>query len=240
MERDVFIRNFREAFGDNAELPVGFWYSDQPVGRTEKINGCFFKSLTALLEGEPVSLSGEAVGCMGGRLYTGFGSMHERIPEFVSLKERYKKTPEMVKEFIDKLNVPLAEKTYLNLARIDRLEGFDQLEGVVFFATPDVLSGLTTWAFFDNNSDDAVTARFGSGCSAIFSETVVENRKNGRRTFLGLFDPSARPFVEPDVLSFAIPLSRFREMYHTMRACCLFDTRAWSKIRERIEGEDII
>lgn len=38
-----------------------------------------------------------------------------------------------------------------------------------------------------------------------------------------------------DILSFMIPLSRFREMYDTMRSCCLFDTHAWEKVKARME-----
>ena len=42
-----FIRDFREAFGQKAALPLLFGYSDQPVAATEKIGGCFFKGLQA-------------------------------------------------------------------------------------------------------------------------------------------------------------------------------------------------
>ena len=51
---------------------------------------------------------------MGGKFYTGFSEMHERIPNFVSLKEKYKKTPEMVIDFIQKMKVPSTDKIYLN------------------------------------------------------------------------------------------------------------------------------
>lgn len=71
----------------------------------------------------------------------------------------------------------------------------------------------------------------------IFTEIIVENSKNGRRTFLGFFDPSVRRYIEPDILSFAIPMSRFKEMYYTMRKSCLFDTPAWNRIRNRINVE---
>ena len=37
---------------------------------------------------------------------------------------------------------------YLNFARMDKVENFDNLEGILFLATPDMLSGLATWAFF--------------------------------------------------------------------------------------------
>lgn len=43
MEVHTFIRNYREAFGEAAELPILFWYSDEPVEEADKINGCFLK-----------------------------------------------------------------------------------------------------------------------------------------------------------------------------------------------------
>lgn len=239
MKISTFIANFREAFGEAVALPLVFWYSDIPVANgTEKINGCFFHELEKLQKGEALSLNAEVLGCVGGQLYTGFSGMSERTPRFVSLKEKYKKTPEMVVDFVQNMGIPLTDKRFLNVTRIDQIGSFEGILGLIFFAAPDVLSGLTTWAFFDNNADDAVTAKFGSGCSSIFTEAVVENLKNGRRTFLGLFDPSVRHYVASDMLSFAIPMSRFKEMYHTMRECSLFDTPAWGRVRNRINAEE--
>ena len=74
----------------------------------------------------------------------------------------------------------------------------------------------------------------GSGCSTVVSQAVRENRNGGRRCFLGLFDPSVRPWVGADELCFVIPMSRFAGMCGTMRASCLFGTHAWDKVRERI------
>lgn len=234
MEIRTFIENYREAFGSKAELPLVFWYSNQVVAETAKINGCLFKCMDEVRAGSPVSLHATNIGCGGGQFYTGFIDFPDRIPSFVSLKERYKQTPEMVSEFVRELGVPRATKEYLHFARIDKVDSFDGLEGVLFLATPDMLSGLTTWAFFDNNAVDAVSTIFGSGCSAVVAQAVVENRKQGRRTFLGFFDPSVRPYFEPDILSFVIPMVRFKEMYHTMTDSCLFGTHAWGKIQARM------
>ena len=57
-----------------------------------------------------------------------------------------------------------------------------------------------------------------------------------RRTFLGMFDPSARPLVPKNELSFAVPMSRFREMLATMPNSALFE-HAFSVVRKRINGE---
>lgn len=235
MDTKTFIANYKEAFGKAAELPVAFWYSDELGSQTEKINGCFFKEMKKVRDGQAISLNADVIGCGGGKFYTGFTDMPEHVPTFVSIKERYKQTPEMVREYVDHLGVPCAVCKYLHFARIDMVDTLEHVEGILFFATPDVLSGLVTWACFDNNSDDAVVTRFGSGCSATVTQTILENRKGGRSTFIGFFDPSVRPYFEPDVLSYAIPMSRFKEMYQTMRGSCLFDTHAWAKIRERIQ-----
>ena len=197
-----FIQNFREAFGQKATLPLLFGYSNQPVADTERINGCFFKGLQAAREGAPVSLSAEVIACGGGKLYTGFTDMPERVPGFV---------------------------------RIDKTESFDGFEGIMFYATPDMLSGLCGWAFFDTNATDAVVTRFGSGCSSVVSMTIVENARQGQRCFMGLLDPSVRPYVGTNELSFTIPMSRFKSMMETMKECFLFDSHAWKKVKARLE-----
>jgi len=109
---------------------------------------------------------------------------------------------------------------------IDQLSDWEGIEAVVFFATPDILSGLCTWALFDNDAEDAIVTKFAS----------VENRKGGRSCFLGMFDPSARPLVPKNELSFAIPMSRFKEMLTTMPDSALYQ-KAFSVVRRRINGE---
>lgn len=103
MDIDTFINNYREAFGQQTELPIAFWYSDRPEAPTEKVSGCFFKSMAQVRSGKTISLNAETIGCGGGKFYTGFTDMPEHVPGFVSLKEKYKKTPEMVVNFIQEI-----------------------------------------------------------------------------------------------------------------------------------------
>ena len=146
MEIKKFIENYREAFGEYAELPIVFWYSDILENETVKVNGCFFKSMSKVREGNTISLNAETIGCGGGKFYTGFTDMPEHVPTFVSLKERYKQTPEMVKSFIEQLGVPRAEKEYLHFARIDKVEitvSSLLLSKKAQVVSPDNISGLT-------------------------------------------------------------------------------------------------
>ena len=104
----------------------------------------------------------------------------------------------------------------------------------MFYATPDMLSGLCGWAFFDTNAADAVVTQFGSGCSSVVSMTIVENARKGQRCFMGLLDPSVRPYVGTNELSFTIPMSRFKSMTKTMKECFLFDSHAWKKVKASV------
>ena len=110
MDIQTFINNYYEAFSLKAELPIAFWYSDSLLGELKQTQGCLFKALPAIRQGEIIR--------------------------------------------------------YLHFARIDRLTSFEKVEGLLFLATPDILSGLITWTFFDNNNPDAVSTPFGSGCSS--------------------------------------------------------------------------
>ena len=65
MEIKKFIENYREAFGEYAELPIVFWYSDILENETVKVNGCFFKSMSKVREGNTISLNAETIGCGG-------------------------------------------------------------------------------------------------------------------------------------------------------------------------------
>ena len=87
MEINTFINNYREAFGEVAELPIVFWYSDEKIADTQKIGGCFFKGMKTVRDGGAISLNAENIGCGGGKFYTGFTEMPENVPNFVSLKE---------------------------------------------------------------------------------------------------------------------------------------------------------
>ncbi|HEY4788927.1 MAG TPA: DUF169 domain-containing protein [Bacteroidales bacterium] len=238
MDKNYFIENYRNAFG-NYELPIAIWYSEEPAVPTEKTTGCFIKYLKPAREGQIVSLSLETITCMGGKTYTGLSAPFPQIPKFVSEKELYKRTPELVSDFINDLNMPSKIGQFINFASIERIDNFENIEGLIFFATPDVLTGLVSWAMFDTNQVDAVSVPFGSGCSSTVSQVVVENKNNGNRVFIGFFDPSVRPQVEPNILSFAIPMSRFKKMYYTFNESCLSGSRAWSKVKERIEVNGI-
>ena len=233
MTVNEFIERYRDAFGDAAPMPIAFGYSDNVVSEIKRVPKCMIGTISNVRHGESLTLTEENVICGGGGLYTAFREMPERVPMFVSEVEHYKQSKEMVIDYVNNLHIQITNKPYLNFVRIDKLKNWDEAETILFFATPDILSGLCTWAFYDNNSSNAVTTQFASGCAAIVSFAINENRKNGNRCFLGMLDPSARPLVPENELTFTIPMCRFKRMLETMNDSALFQ-KAFSIIKKRI------
>ena len=236
MTPQEFILKFREAFGEAAPLPIAFWYDDTAANPESRVPRCMIGVIRKVCNGNKLTLTSENVQCPGGALYAAFRPMPEQIAFFVSQIERYKQTPEQMYAYVESLGIEMTDKPYLNFVRIDQLSDWEGIEAVVFFATPDILSGLCTWALFDNDAEDAIVTKFASGCAAVITFATVENRKGGRSCFLGMFDPSARPLVPKNELSFAIPMSRFKEMLTTMPDSALYQ-KAFSVVRRRINGE---
>lgn len=237
MNLTAFIENYREIFSENTKLPLGFWYSDQPaaIGQ-DKLSGCMFKYLPDLYEGKTISLSQKETPaiCSGAIGYLGFKEFNRKSAEFVSLCEKFIRTPEMFFEHAESFPVEASSKPYLNLARIDKISDAEVIEGICFIVNPDVLSGLISWIFLDDYSENAIITKFGSGCGNLITTTVHENKIKGKRSFLGGFDPSLRPHVQPDELTLSIPMSHFKNLLVTIQDSCLSGTREWNIIHDRI------
>jgi hypothetical protein len=183
------------------------------------------------------------VGCPGGKRYLGFAE--NLMPDFEYFLscgipgklegERYKKSPEMVKEYMQK-HAPAtkAPAKYIVFKRWDMLDESDNPDVVVFFAGPDVISGLFTLASFDEAEQNMVIAPFGSGCASIVQYPFMEVKSAHPRAVIGMFDVSARPFVDKNTLAFSAPMSKFKRMVDNMEESFLI-TPSWAKVQKRIK-----
>lgn len=228
------IADLRQAFGEAVKLPIAVWYSSDPAGEEVALPHCMFECLPMVESGQVVSFSKDKLHCGGGRVYSGFMPLNPGIPKFVSNVEHYKQTPEMVKHYVNALEIQIQEKPYFNFARLDQMKSLEGVEGLVFFGNADIISGLVAWAFYDTNEPDAVTCQFASGCCSMITFITTENRKQGHRTFLGMYDLSVRKFLKPNEQAFAIPLCRLEQMIGTLHECALFASPAWAGVKERI------
>ena len=240
--KEIFLMLWKEYF-DDAELPIAFYYTDEEkVAENDLATSgrCLVADLVKVREGTPLRFGADSIGCPGGRRYTGFSdTISEDFEYFLSCGipgvvegERYKKSPELVREALKGFPSFKAPKKFVVFKRWDQLDDSDEPEAVIFFAKPDVIAGLYTLANFDE-TEEGVIAPFGSGCSSIIMYPYLERDRERHRCVFGMFDPSARPYVQSDVLTIAAPMNKFNRMMENMRESFLI-TPTWERIKKRI------
>jgi len=241
--KDTFLEKWEKYFG-NAELPITFAYSDTPGGAVYKEGtggwNCLISELLKVRNGETLAYDINNIACGGAKRYLGYTEgMRPGFEYFLSYGneeiegERYKCTPELAKSFQNKIVTIPANNRYSVFKRWDKLRGSDEPEIVIFFAKPDVLSGLFTLANFDQSDENGVIAPFGAGCGSIIYHPYRESRKEEQKCVLGMFDVSARPGVQENILTFSVPVKRFFTMVNNMDDSFLI-TESWRKVKKRI------
>jgi len=244
--KEKFILLWKRYF-DDAELPITFFYTNGE-GHARLVDpgsvpGCVVGLLSEVRNGRPLCFNVDSIGCPGGKRYLGFteGIMPD-FEYFLSYGipgkltgERYCKSPELVKEIMKRLPAFKAPGRFIVFKRWDKLEESDDPEVVIFFAEPDVLSGLFTLARFDETEQNAVFTPFGSGCSTIVQYPYLERDAARPRGVIGMFDISARPFVPNNVLTFSVPMNKFVRMIANMEESFLI-TDSWFRIQKRIKS----
>ena len=243
--KEKFIEGWKKYF-NGADLPIAFYYSHE-AGNAEIVNPpsghqCFIGVLSKVRRGTSLCFDVNSIGCGGGKRYLGFTD--EIMPNFEYFLscgipgklegERYKKTPELVKEAMKKLPQLKAPAPFMIFKRWDKLEQADHPEVVIFFAPPDVLSGLFTLTNFDEAEPNGIFTPFSAGCGTIVQYPYLEKDSSRPRGVLGMFDVSARPFVPKETLSLALPMKKFQRMIENMEESFL-TTLSWDKVRARIE-----
>jgi len=239
-----FIERWGKYF-PGAEMPIAFYYSNEgfetAVKDSQNESRCLIGNLVRVRKGYPFVYNVKSKGCSGGKRYTGFKhSLRKNFEYFLSYGipgelegERYKKSPEVVAEYMKNRPPFKAPGKYLIFKRWDKLGDADDPAAVIFFATTDVLSGLFTLANYDRAEPLGVISPMGAGCASIVGYPLEEAKSENPRCVMGMFDVSARPYVPDNTLTFTIPLRRFETMVNNMDESFLI-TQSWSIIRDRI------
>jgi uncharacterized protein (DUF169 family) len=243
---EKFSSLWRKYFND-AELPVTFYYTDEEehaeLAKRGSVPRCVIGAIAKVREGSSFSFDVESIGCFGGRRYLGFTThIRDDFEYFLSCGipgkvrgERYKKSPELVKEAMSLAPSFKAPARFAVFKRWDMLEKSDNPEVVIFFAQPDVLSGLFTLSNFDEAEPNGVFVPFGSGCSSIIQYPYLEKNSPRPRGVIGMFDLSARPYVPSNALTFSVPMNKFARMIDNMEESFLI-TDTWKAIQKRIKS----
>ena len=227
-----------------AGLPIAFYYTDDagraPVHRITEGRHCFIDDLAAVRQGKALSFDTKSIACPGGKRYLGFSqALMPNFEYFLSCGipgklegERYKKSPELVKELLQHVPAFTAPAKHIVFKRWDLLDEAEEPQVVIFFAPPDVLSGLFTLANYDEPTNAAVYCPMGAGCATIVQYPLAECGAERPRSVLGMFDVSARPGVDANTLTFSIPMRKFEQIVADMDGSFLI-TESWEKGKAR-------
>jgi hypothetical protein len=243
--RDRFIALWQDHF-PGTELPIALEFrpNADPARKVPPPDGwrCLICQIGRVRNGTSLALDEKSITCKGGLMYSGYS--RERPPDFLNFLsggtpggvegERYKQTPAIVDAWQKTIGFLPTQGKDLLLTRWDQLAEDDMPEVVIFFARPEVLSGLFTLANYDQADPNGVICPMGAGCSSLIFYPWLEQQKENPKAVLGMFDPSARPCVPLDMLTMAIPMKKFVRMIGFMDESFLI-TRSWDTVKKKIE-----
>lgn len=203
--------------------------------------GCAIAMLAAAANGKVAAFSKETATCTGGRAGLGFDKYPLGWIEYflscggngVDRCERYKKNPDVVRDFICGVSNALIEKLeprkkFLLFKPLEQVTD-ETPDVIIFLVNADQLSGLVTLANYDSPRHDGAKILFGAGCA----QTVLYPLSEKTFCFVGLTDPSARKFIDKNLLSFSMSYEKFLQLEAVAQESFL-TADAWQKIFKRI------
>ena len=150
--------------------------------------------------------------------------------------ERYMRSPEQVRAFIDNLpntDIPAAHVIFGPLARVD--DPIRDVQVIVFLDDPDQLATLTILANYGRDTNENVIIPYAAGCQTIGIYPYREAQSNRPRAVVGLTDISARTYIRQqlgdNLMTFAVPMALYREMEANVGGSFL-ERPVWRKLAE--------
>ncbi|MEW6771029.1 MAG: DUF169 domain-containing protein [Bacillota bacterium] len=131
--------------------------------------------------------------------------------------ERYIKSPELVKKFLEAMPITDIPAPYVVFKPLKNLDPAGETPvTVIFLANPDQLAALVVLANYARESNECVIIPFAAGCQSLGIFPYREAESENPRAVIGLVDLSARKNVRKllgrDLFTFAVPFRMFQEM----------------------------
>lgn len=188
-------------------------------------------------------ISEQEYGCPGGIYYTAMQKPNLRfIEHYVTTGfegtpvhgERYLPSPEAMRKFLAEVEPREAPGKYCIFKPLSLFADDEQPEFVIFFARPEVLSGLFTLTTFTTGEVDCVASPFGAGCTNILGWPLYYQEKGEEKAVLGGFDPSARKYMKTDELTFTVSWDLYQKMLQAVSESIFNVDGEWATVRKKV------
>jgi len=222
--------------------PVAVYFTDEKPDKALQFKegkwGCAVALMSAAQKGKTSVFDRQTATCPGSVPGLCFGPMWEGLDCFLSTGtaqrpgERYKRTPELGRDYIQSMptfDIPFDYCVFTPLAALPA----GRIPDVVcLYVNPDQLGALVVLANYGRPGIDNVIIPFCAGCQSMILLPYAESQREHPRAVVGNLDISARPFVEPNLLSFALPFAFFQELESYVDESFL-TLEAWARVAER-------
>lgn len=188
-------------------------------------------------------ISSEEYGCPGGVFYSSMMKPNLRfIEHYVTTGfpgtpvhgERYLPSPEAMKTFLDTVDPRPAPAKHCIFKPLSLFTEDEEPEFIIFFARPEVLTGLFVQTTFTTGDVDCVASPFGAGCTNLIAWPLYYKEQGLEKAVLGGFDPSARKFMKPDELTFTVSLSLYKKMLKALPESMFNVDGDWKTVRKKV------
>ena len=188
-------------------------------------------------------ISTEEYGCPGGVFYCSMMKPNLRfIEHYVTTGfsgtpvhgERYLPSPDAMRAFLDKVDPRNAPAKYCIFKPLSLFTDSEEPEFVIFFARPEVLTGLFIQTTFTTGAVDCVASPFGAGCTNIIAWPLFYKQQGIEKAIIGGFDPSARKFMKTDELTFTVSWSLYEKMLKALPESIFNVDGEWTTVRKKV------
>lgn len=143
------------------------------------------------------------------------GAPERFVTEFLH-GERYKKSPELVREFVETLPITEIPAKYVVMKPLSQVSDQEKPVSVTFLVNPEQLSALVVMANYDRPGRENVAVPWSAACQVVGILSYDEAKKEKPRCLIGLTDISARRHLKGqnmrNLMTFTVPFNRLLEM----------------------------